>query len=288
MFVSATAIFLLLALIFLAMLLSRSFFGGKNYSLSVDNLDREYKVHLPKGYKEKDKYPLVIVLHGLGDSPALVELNSGFSKKANQEKFIALYPKGTGKKLSWNAKFCCGDALKNKVNDVKFVDSIIRKVEKDYPVDTSQIFIVGFSNGGMMAYRLAVELPYVKAMGIIAGTIGSNKNKIDSPQKETAAILVQGEKDKTVPLAGGGEFSFLSPEQSIKVLTGEAYNKTEKKTDDFSKITYAKAGKPDVVLYVVKDRGHIWFGGLQDYILNRKRPKVFATDLIWDFFKSLN
>src|SRR3990167_4987631 len=115
MIILTVTIFLLLFLLIFAMLFNRSFFGTKTYSLKIDNLERTYNVHLPKGYEGGNKYPLVIVLHGLSDNPTLVELNSGMSKKADREKFIALYPRGTGKRPSWNAQFCCGEARKNKI-----------------------------------------------------------------------------------------------------------------------------------------------------------------------------
>ena len=90
MIIFAAVIFSLLLLLIFSMLFDRSFFGTKNYSLKIDNLERTYNVHLPKGYSGGNKYPLVIVLHGLSDNPTLVELNSGMSKKADREKFIAL------------------------------------------------------------------------------------------------------------------------------------------------------------------------------------------------------
>src|SRR3989344_9520993 len=168
MIILTSAIFLLLLFLIFAMLFDRSFFGTKTYSLKIDNLEREYKVHLPKGYRGGNKYPLVIVLHGLSDNPTLVELNYGMSKKADREKFIALYPKGTGKSPSWNAQFCCGEAQKNNVDDVKFIDSLVKTAILDFAVDKNRIFVVGFSNGGMIAYRLAAELSNIKGVGIIA------------------------------------------------------------------------------------------------------------------------
>lgn len=279
-------VILLFALAILAVLLDRRYFGGKKRSIIIDGINRTYKVHLPESYSGNKKYALVLVLHGLSDSPNLIELNSAFSKKADKENFIAVYPKGTGKKLSWNAKFCCGDSLRNNVNDIKFLDEVIKTVGKDFAVDKERVFVVGFSNGGMMAYSLASELSHVKGIGVVAGTIGSKTTKIPMPKGDVSVIAIHGERDQSVPLAGGGKFSFLSVDDSLSTWAPEA-EKLEEKGDYFIKTTYKKTGKENIVLYTVKNRTHVWFGGLQDYILNQKIPKVFATDLIWDFFKKL-
>ena len=285
MIIFTAIIFSLLLLLIFTMLFERSFFGTKTYSLKIDDLERTYNVHLPKGYGVGNKYPLVIVLHGLSDNPTLVELNSGMSKKADREKFIALYPKGTGKSPSWNAQFCCGEARKNKVDDVKFIDSLIKTAILDFAVDKNRIFVVGFSNGGMMAYRLAAELSNIKGVGIIAGTAGSKSDMPSAPNRDVATIVFHGENDKSVPLRGGGEFSFLSVDLSLDIWTGGKYDKTIEENEIFTKTMYKRENKQDVVLYVVKGRSHVWFGGLQDYIYSLKRPNIFATDIIWSFLK---
>ena len=41
------------------------------------------------------------------------------------------------------------------------------------------------------------------------------------------------------------------------------------------------------ILNLVKNRGHVWFGGLQDYILNHSKPDFYATDETWNFFKNI-
>ena len=40
-----------------------------------------------------------------------------------------------------------------------------------------------------------------------------------------------------------------------------------------------------VVLYTVPDGGHVYFGGLQELTTNLLGPNIYATEIIWDFFK---
>lgn len=276
-------IIILFVLAALALLFERSYFGGKKYTLNVDGLNRTYKIHTPRGYKQENKYPLVIVLHAFGDNPTFIELNSGFSRKADKEKFIAVYPKGTGKKPSWNAKFCCGFAFENNIDDVKFIDRLVKAIEKDFAVDKNRIFVTGFSNGGMFAYNLASELSYIRAIGVVAAAAGAKDYKVPAPESEIAVIVFHGENDKNVPLDGGTDLSFLSVENSLENWIGQIAGKKAEDNTYSTRIVYA----PNTVLYIVKNTGHVWFGGLQDYLITRRLPKINATDIMWDFFKRL-
>ena len=89
-----------------------------------------------------------------------MEKFSGFSALADREKFLVLYPDGMGLfgyLQHWNAGHCCGKAAKDKVDDVGFIAAAIEDVCDHLRVDRSRIYMLGFSNGGMMAYRFAAE-----------------------------------------------------------------------------------------------------------------------------------
>jgi polyhydroxybutyrate depolymerase len=70
-----------------------------------------------------------------------------------------------GYERSWNAGGCCGPAWRANVNDVAFVRAALDATFASTPMaDRSQVYAVGFSNGGRMAYRLACQMP-----GVLAG-----------------------------------------------------------------------------------------------------------------------
>ena len=198
----------------LTLFILRSALATKNYKLKVGNLDRSYRLHLPKNYDKNKKYPLIVAFHGLGDSPWVLEINSGLSRKADKENFIIAYPKGTGRKLSWNAGFCCGYAFENRIDDVGFAKNLIEKLKKDFAVN--KVFLVGFSNGGMFAYNLSSQISDIDGVAVIAGTAGSNELTLPPPTSSIPLITLHGRKDQVVPFDGGGEFNFLSVEESMK------------------------------------------------------------------------
>ena len=59
-------------------------------------------------------------------------------------------------KESWNAIGCCDGAAKANVNDVGFIEALVPKLD---PGHARPIYVVGYSDGGRLAYRLACTDP---------------------------------------------------------------------------------------------------------------------------------
>ena len=101
---------------------------------------RRYKFHIPQKYNPKFPYPLVVFLHGNGGSSSRAAENTRFLKKSDQEGFILAFPEGIKNqdiKLdvsvnaghSWNAGMCCSSAVKQQVDDVRFIEGVINDLQ---------------------------------------------------------------------------------------------------------------------------------------------------------------
>jgi polyhydroxybutyrate depolymerase len=138
--------------------------GGKTYKNAVDirinGFRRTYLVHIPSGYKAETPLPLVVVIHGAFDTAEGMEKITRFSQLADREGFMVLYPNGMGLLgflQHWNAGHCCGKAADDQVDDVGFVAAAIEDVCVRFKVDRDRIYMMGFSNGGMLTHRFAAE-----------------------------------------------------------------------------------------------------------------------------------
>ena len=75
---------------------------------------------------------------------------------------------------------------------------------------------MGFSNGGMMSYRLACELSeHFSAIGVGGGALVLNTC---SPPNTVSVIHIHGGLDTTVPLDGGGPFFVKPVIESFKLV----------------------------------------------------------------------
>ena len=64
---------------------------------------RSYLLHVPAGYDPATPIPLVISIHGFAEWPAHLRAVSRWDDLADQQRFIVVYPSGTGFPRRWQA-----------------------------------------------------------------------------------------------------------------------------------------------------------------------------------------
>ena len=105
--------------------------------------------------------PLVFNFHGLYMSASGHRTYSDLVDPAFDRGMIVVHPQGHGR--SWNAGGCCGQAVRDEIDDVQFVRDMIAAIDASYCIDADRIHTTGFSNGGHMSHRLACEMSDVFA-----------------------------------------------------------------------------------------------------------------------------
>ena len=169
-----------ITLITIIFLFSGSFLSGcvqKRETFIHDGLERHYILHLPDSYDESKSYPLVFVFHGGGGNAENIQETTNFSKKADEEHFIVVYPEGNGKLphklLTWNCGFCCGYSLENNIDDVGYIRALVEYLKETYSIDADRIYATGMSNGGIMSYQVGAALSDIfAAIAPVAAQIG--------------------------------------------------------------------------------------------------------------------
>ena len=111
-----------------------------------------------------------LVLHGAGGDPEEIEAGSGWNALADERLMVIAYPEGDGG--DWNAGACCGVAVREAHDDVGFLEALIDHLDGFAQIDPTRVVVVGHSNGGMMAYRLACD-PDANVLGV-ASVSGTN------------------------------------------------------------------------------------------------------------------
>jgi len=163
--------------------------------IEVDGKTRDYIVATPPDVAAHDPLPLLFALHGYTQTMNDAESISGFDAMAMDPGAIIVYPQGYWH--SWNAGTCCSPG---NVDDVAFISALIDRMEADYPVDPNRVFVVGGSNGGEMAERVACDLSgRVAAIADVIGTL-----LVDcQPSQPVSVIAIHGQADVQIPIDGG-------------------------------------------------------------------------------------
>jgi polyhydroxybutyrate depolymerase len=166
--------------------------------------DRPVKVYLP--LKLTKPAPILISLHGYTSSGAQQEAYVKMRLEASKRGVIYLLPDGTADASGnrfWNAGNSCCNFFSSAVDDEKYLMGLIDKVAKKYPVDRKRIYIIGHSNGGFMAYKLACDQSAsIAAVVSFAGSLQVDRSTC--PAKHPISILhIHGTNDTTILPAGG-------------------------------------------------------------------------------------
>jgi poly(3-hydroxybutyrate) depolymerase len=117
-----------------------------------EGVARNYLLQVPDGYRADRGYPVVFVFHG-AKGTATQAHSWGLQKADGAEgNAIFLFPQGKvwhGHEVGWD------DSTKGY--DMVFFDNMLHDVEANYCVDTTEVFVAGFSWGGDFATALACD-----------------------------------------------------------------------------------------------------------------------------------
>jgi polyhydroxybutyrate depolymerase len=267
--------------------------AAERQTLPLGNEDRTYRVYRPSSLSWLNAVPLVVVLHGGFGSGLQAENDYHWDAEADAHGFIVAYPDGIDH--SWNAGTCCGPAVRQDVDDVRFLTTLIEHLRANQHVDPDRIYVTGMSNGAMMAYRLACESStHIAAIGSVAGTLAAPCS--GAPQ--TSVMEIHGADDAYVPLHGGISRGFdRTPRRAVSDVIAEwrAIDECEKNIISIegpvATDTARCAGGRDVTLITVAGAGHQWPGSVAPtqaatmlFHLDPPSRALDATDVLWAFF----
>jgi poly(3-hydroxybutyrate) depolymerase len=165
-------------------------------TVPIGAVDRSFRVFVPPGLT--GPAPTVVTMSGFGltGDP---ELYMGWQRLAVARKFVVIYLRGDG--ASYNAGRCCGPAARHDIDDSAALIRMLEVENSLYPQDRSRLYVTGYSNGGMMAYRFACEHPgLVAGIGVVGGAYMARG--VCTPRAAVPVMHVHGKLDRTVPFAG--------------------------------------------------------------------------------------
>jgi polyhydroxybutyrate depolymerase len=287
--------------------------GDHEISLNHGQLRRSYIAHVPPQVKFGKPLPAVLNFHGGGAHAGAQKQYSRMDQTADREGFIAVYPNGSGgiggRLLTWNAGACCGWAAASRVDDVGFAIALIDDLGGRVPLDQERIYATGLSNGSMMAYRLAAEAAH--RIAAVAGVAGAMTLPRFAPALPVPVMHIHSVDDQRALYDGGlgPAFPFtdtrvLHEPVDVSLEKWIAHNGCPARPEVVGPVR----GQPDaldaahtatryaylpcrggtqVVLWKLTGAGHVWPGGVQDYLpllLGAGTTVINANDEMWRFF----
>lgn len=235
-----------------------------SYSCTFSEQEHKFDIYFPENFDASTTHPLVVMLHGFGNSAESFATQTKFEKEACKEGYVVVYltstPDSKGD-IGWNSGL--GESDKD---DVGYIKALVSYLQKEYNCDKNRTFAVGFSNGAFMTQRLAVDADDTfTGVASVAGMMPKLTWDSRKEQANVGVLEIYGTKDDVVPMiSNGSNKTAVAPAiEDVMEYWRQANNLSEKKEEDLSKITscvkcYNEEKTQFVWTVVIEDGRHSW------------------------------
>ena len=192
-------------------------------TITWDGQERQYLEYVPTSYSEAEAAPVLFMLHGMGD-----DINNFFQATqirnvAEEQGWIIICPQaldftyaipGLGSQdfgTCWNVGSTVSvsfemygfplnfDVTVNEnVDDEGFLMAALEATKAEYNIDQDKVFFAGFSLGGFMSHRMAIQHgDIINSIAAVSGVIGNDLTTL-TPVDNVNVLQFFGTNDEMI------------------------------------------------------------------------------------------
>lgn len=174
-------------------------FFERAYLSKTDQTLDSYLIYLPKSYYSEKSYPLIVLLHGYGESaylPQFSAVHNSFLETCENNQVIMIAPNGKHK-IPYVSNY-----MDEGEQDVLQAVELVRK---SYNVDPDRIYLTGLSMGGFGTWYLGSR--HSEMFAALAPVCGYGTGRwysaaVDIDKLKNVPVMTfHGDKDDSVPVA---------------------------------------------------------------------------------------
>lgn len=287
-------------------------------AIATPDGSRQYLLASPDGPVSGPR-PLVLVLHGhigtaanaLGQDKTPSPLSAWMRIADREQLLVAALQglKGSDNHTGWHD--CRLDATEDPgSDDVGFAERVVGGLVQSGRADPRRIYVMGMSNGGMMAYRLALEMrPTPAAIAAVSSTMASQTACGETPPR-MSVLMINGTDDPIVPYLGGkvglrgyktgtvigadATRNFWLRADGLGNVPPLSYSFPHLSSSDntrASKLVYGPNTGPQVETITIQNGGHVepslvyHYGWLYHQLVGAQNSDFESVEEAWAFFK---
>jgi polyhydroxybutyrate depolymerase len=264
-------------------------------TITINGIERTYRLYIPTMYNGVNFVPLLLNFHGKTSSAKEQERYGDFRRIADTANFILVHPQGNTDNLginTWNVS----DGAANP-SDVDFISALIDNLLLEFKIDPNKVYLAGLSFGGTMCYKLACVLSEkITAMACVSGSIYFSQLNTCNPTHIMPVMQIHGTEDMTIPFYGNNNFlsmsqivNYWSEIDNCDTLNPDFFSVPNTITTDGStaeRYVYQNGTNGFVELYKVIGGGHSWPGS--QFYIDVTNKDFSASKVIWNFFRKFD
>jgi polyhydroxybutyrate depolymerase len=243
-----------------------------SHEMRVGTLTRSW-VEIDPLRPATDATPIIVVLSGINATTSQEISRDGLVPYVSGGQAELIYPVAIG--ASWNADGCCGMAATENVNDVAFLQALVARVD---PGRQRPVYLVGYSNGGRLAYRVACTDPVLFDAFAVVKAMPEPGCVVSGP---LTILQIDSTNDYAVPYQPGDPGD-ETPAATVEVArlraaAGCTSAVTDVTSGELTLQTWSQCSESSAVAFATYQGGvHVWPPG------NASTPS--AATVLWKFF----
>ena len=253
--------------------------GLETNSISVNQTTRTYLTYWPS--VTSGLVPVIIDFHGGAGTAEVQYVTSNFVEIADREGILVVYPQADVRAGSvWNTLHSEEGNKVAGVDDFGFIAAIIESLDSNPNIDTSRIYVSGYSNGAAMAYQIACHLNNdIAGFVVMSGLFPLEVEYPCDIMHETPGIIINGTSDYERPMTGIEGYALPVREAASWWATQNGSTQESTIQDrNIERTTYETLSGTQIQLFIVEGGGHDWFTfDVDDMPMN---------EFIWEFLSS--
>lgn len=240
-------------------------------------LKRDYVLSVPKGARQRERLPLILVFHGYREDAQRMREHTQLDKADAVVAFM------DGVDNAWAP---APYATTTGQQDLTFVDDVVSQLEEEFSIDRARVFAAGFSNGGGFAAFVGCQRPQdFTGVATVAGAFYQRVSEGCSqiPMKH---IDFHGTADPVISYNGGERHETVYDSTHDMLVEAAVRNHCarEEETRLSDTVVQATWDDCDAALehYRIEGGPHVWPGGTAD--TSASVSSGFATRAVLRFF----
>lgn len=208
-------------ILFLLVSMAFSLNAQEMKTLTWGGQERQYVQYVPETASAES--PILFMLHGLGDEALSFFHSTGIQSVADQKGWIVVAPQALDFSVeiplvggqdfgnAWNAgvtihfsvtiygmPFNYDITVSDGVDDVGFILAALEAVNEEHSICADSVFFAGFSLGGFMCHRMAIEHgDRINSIAAVSGLVGNDMEML-TPVANVNVLQMFGTSDERI------------------------------------------------------------------------------------------